>query len=220
MTLETIEGRGNVSFPELAHVLVPGRGRDDAGTGLTPLVHAQVATARMLYDLAVGPNNGRIICSGYKSPADTKGENWSPADAPGEIFRGMPEADIMRTELIRLGVPETHVYAERHSIDTTTNFLRSEREGWFGDARPVAIVAQRSHLNRMLRVIAPRTLRRLYVGVVVPEADERAESPLASFVSVCILTCLPDGQRGIDIAERRAERFWRLARLARVRQYY
>lgn len=220
MTLETIEGRGRLSLPEVAHVLVPGRGRDDAGTGLTPLAQDRVATARMLYDLAVRPNKGRIVCAGYKSPSDTKGENWSPVDAPDEIFRGVPEADIMRTELIRLGVPESQVHAERHSIDTTTNFLRSEREGWFGDARPVAIVSQRSHLKRILRVIAPRTLRRPYVGVVVPEADESTESPLASYVSACILTCLPEDQRAIYVAQRRADWFWRLARLTHVRQYY
>ncbi|HEY2442593.1 MAG TPA: YdcF family protein [Streptosporangiaceae bacterium] len=221
MTVETIEGPGGVSLRDLAHVLVPGRGRDGSGTGLTADARDRVATARMLYDLAVRPNGGRIVCSGYKSPADTKGENWSPADAPGEVFRGMPEADIMRTELVRLGVPEGDVYAERHSIDTVTNFLRSEREGWFGDARPVAIVAQRSHLRRMLRVIAPRTLRRSYLGVVVPEAGERSENPLASLVSACILTGLPVAdQRAIDVSERRAEWFWRAAWLAGVRHYH
>ena len=125
----------------------------------------------------------------------------------------------MRAELLRLGVPEAYIHAERHSIDTTTNFLRSEREGWFGDARPVAIVAQRAHLNRMLRVIAPRTLRRLYIGVVVPETDECKESPVASLVSASILTCLPEGLQAIDVAERRAGRLWRLAWLAGVRQY-
>lgn len=218
--METIGGRGIVSLPELAHVLVPGRGRDATGTGLTPSGQDRVAVARMLYDIAVRPNNGRVICSGYKSPSDKKGEDWSPADAPDEVFRGIPEADIMRSELIRLGIPEAYVYAERHSIDTTTNFLRSEREGWFGDARPVAIVAQRPHLNRMLRVIAPRTLRRPYIGVVVPETDECEESPLASLVSSSILACLPEGLRAIDIAERRAGRLWRLAWLAGVREYH
>ncbi len=221
ITVETIEGLGGVSLYNLAHVLVPGRGRDNSGTGLTPEARDRVTTARMLYDLTVRPNKGRIVCSGYKSPADTKGENWSPADTPGEAFRGIPEADIMRAELVRLGIPETDVYAERHSIDTVTNFLRSEREGWFGDTRPVAIVAQRSHLLRMLRVIAPRTLRRPYLGVVVPEAHEHAENPLTRVVSACILTGLPEpDRRAIDVAEQRAEWFWRAARLAGVRQYY
>jgi hypothetical protein len=218
--MEAVGGRGIVSLPGLAHVLVPGRGRDAAGTGLTPSGQDRVAVARMLYDIAVRPNNGRVVCSGYKSPSDKKGMDWSPSDASGEVFHGIPEADIMRSELIRLGVPESCVYAERHSIDTTSNFLRSEREGWFGDARPVAIVAQRAHLNRMLRVIAPRTLRRLYVGVVVPETDECEESPLASLASSLILTCLPEGPSAIDIAERRARWLWRLAWLAGVRQYH
>jgi uncharacterized SAM-binding protein YcdF (DUF218 family) len=215
MAIETIMGSGGVSLHDVAHVLVPGRGRDDSATGLSADARDRVTTARTLYDLAVRPNEGRIVCSGYKSPADDKGKNWSSQDAPGEVFRGIPEADMIRTELIRLGVPESDVYAERHSIDTVSNFLRSEREGWFGDARPVAIVAQRSHLERILRVIAPRTLRRRYLGVVVPQADERVESPLASLVSVCILTGLPD-QRAIYVAERRAQLFWRAARLAGV----
>jgi uncharacterized SAM-binding protein YcdF (DUF218 family) len=221
MTIETIAGPGGARLHDLAHVLVPGRGRDDLGTGLTSDARGRVTTARMLYDLAVRPNEGRIICSGYKSPIDAKGENWSPTDTPDEVFRGIPEADIMRTELVRLGVREGDVCAERHSIDTVTNFLRSEREGWFGDARPVAIVAQRSHLHRMLRFIAPRSLRRPYLGVVVPEVDERTESPLASLVSACILTGLPvPDQRAIEVAERRAKWFWRAAQLAGVRQYY
>jgi uncharacterized SAM-binding protein YcdF (DUF218 family) len=220
ITVETIQGRETLSLHELAHVLVPGRGRDSSGTGLTSDARDRVATAQVLYDLVVRPNEGRIICSGYKSPADTKGESWSPADAREDVFRGIPEAEIMRTELINLGIPESDVYAERRSIDTVTNFLRSEREGWFADARPVAIVAQRSHLQRMLRVIAPRTLRRPYLGIVVPELEEAVESPLASIVSACILTGLPaEDQRAIRVAERRAERFWLAARLAGVRQY-
>jgi uncharacterized SAM-binding protein YcdF (DUF218 family) len=219
MRFETIGAAGGASFHDVAHVLVPGRGRDDTATGLTADARNRVKTARVLYDVAVRPKEGRIICSGYKSPIDRKGANWSTADAPGEIFHGIPEADIMRTELLRLGVREADVYAERHSIDTVTNFLRSELEGWFGDARPVAIVAQRSHLERMLRVIAPRTLRRPYLGVVVPEAQERAESPMASVVSACILAGLPT-RRAIDVAQRRAEWFWRAAGLVGVRQYY
>lgn len=221
MTIEIIEGRSSVSLSDLAHVLVPGRGRDSTGTGLTADARDRVVVARTLYDLTVQANKGRIICSGYKSPSDLKGESWSPPDSPGEVFRGIPEADIMRAELIRLGVPETDVYAERHSVDTVTNFLRSEREGWFGDARPVAIVAQRSHLERMLRVIAPRTLRRPYLGIVVSEAQESAENPLASLVSACVLARLPAGdQRAIEVAHRRAQRFWRAARLVRKRDYY
>ena len=221
MTIEIVEGRGSVGLSDLAHVLVPGRGRDSAGTGLTADARDRVTVARALYDLAVRPNQGRIICSGYKSPCDLKGESWSSPESAGEVFRGIPEADIMRAELIRLGVPETDVYAERHSIDTATNFLRSEREGWFGDARAVAIVAQRAHLERMLRVIAPRTLRRPYLGVVVGEAQESTESQLVSLVSACVLTRLPAGdQRAIETAHRRAEQFWWAARLGGKRDYY
>ena len=218
-TVETIEGQGGVSLADVAHVLIPGRGRDATATGLTSEAHDRVVTARELYDLTVLPHGGRIICSGYKSPSDTKGTSWSPADAPGEIFLGIPEADLMRADLIHLGVPGRDIYAERHSIDTVTNFLRSELEGWFGDSRPAVIVAQRSHLERMMRVIAPKTLRRPYLGVVVPEGQEDAESPLVSLVSAAILTGLPDRRR-IEVAQRRAVWLWRAARLAGVRQYY
>lgn len=133
----------------------------------------------------------------------------------------MPEAEIMREQLISLGVDKRDIYAERHSIDTATNFLRSELEGYFGDSRPVAIVAQRNHLNRILRIVAPRTLRRPYLGVPVRDELESGESPAASFVSASVLAWLPDStDKAIAVAERRATLIWRLARLAGVRQYY
>ena len=127
----------------------------------------------------------------------------------------------MRAQLISLGVDEQDIYAERQSIDTATNFLRSELEGYFGDSRPVAIVAQRSHLNRILRIVAPRTLRRPYLGVPVHEEIESGESPAASIVSAAVLAWLPDStDKAIAVAQRRATLIWRLARMAGMRQYY
>jgi uncharacterized SAM-binding protein YcdF (DUF218 family) len=219
--LEIADGTANLSLNQVAHVIVPGRGRSSSGFGLSEDAAKRIKVARALYDLVVKPNGGRIVCSGYKSPADSKGVNWSPPDSPHEVFRGMPEADIMRDKLIDLGVNEQHIFIERHSIDTATNFLRSELEGHFGDTRPVAIVAQSSHLRRILTIIAPRTLRRPYLGVPIQEAIGSTENPVANLVSTCVLACLPDQtDKAIAIAQRRAAVLWRMARLAGVRQYY
>ena len=126
----------------------------------------------------------------------------------------------MRDSLVGLGVAPEYIFVERHSIDTTSNFLRSELEGHFGDSRPVAIVAQPAHLIRMISIIAPRTLRRPYLGVVVPETEESRESRLVSAVSAMILACLPsDACRAIRKAERRATGMWHIARLAGIREY-
>ena len=220
MNLDVVEGTSSLGLHEIAHILVPGRGRDESGFGLNSAAMSRVMLAYELYNLAVKERGGRIICSGYKSPADSTGSAWSPADSPDEIFRGMPEADIMRDKLISLGVSSGDVFAERHSIDTVGNFLRSELEGYFGDSRPVAIVAQRAHLRRMLRIIAPRTLRRPYLGIAVREKVEAKESSLADLTSACVLAFLPhEADRAIEVAERRAKRIWRIALVAGVRQY-
>ena len=52
--------------------------------------------------------------------------------------------------------------------------------GWVRQGDEVhAIVAQRGHLSRILTVVAPRTLRRGYLGVVVPARGPTRENPLA-----------------------------------------
>jgi uncharacterized SAM-binding protein YcdF (DUF218 family) len=221
LDLEIIKGTSNLRLKDVAHVLVPGRGRDASGFGLNPDGSDRIVAAQHVYELIAKPNEGRIVCSGYKSPADLKGIKWSPEESPDEVFLGMPEADIMRDKLVSLGVSRDDIRVERHSIDTVSNFLRSELEGYFGDHRPVAIVAQRSHLQRMLSVIAPRTLSRPYLGIVVREANETKESPLACLVSACILLRLPGAtERSIAVAETRVRRTWRLARLIDPRQYH
>jgi hypothetical protein len=133
----------------------------------------------------------------------------------------MPEADIMRAELVKMGVHGYDVHVERHSIDTATNFLRSESEGHFGDSRPVAIVAQAAHLRRMLSVIAPRTLCRPYLGIVVPETMQANESRLTSVASRLVLTHLPEStEEAVKLAERRSRRIWKLARFLYWEGYY
>jgi uncharacterized SAM-binding protein YcdF (DUF218 family) len=204
-------GTRGLRLDEIGHVLVPGRGRDAAGLGLSAPSRARVLQARALFtELGLGARDGRIVCSGYKTPADDHGGAWSPQDSPAETFTGVPEADSMRRELLALGLPAESIRVERHSINTVTNFARAEAEGHFGDDRPVAIVAQEAHLIRMLRVVAPRTLRRGYLGIVAPESgaavyDGRV-SRLASRILLFGVTAETPGL--VDVIERRIARVW------------
>lgn len=194
---------------DVAHVLVPGCGRDMTGRHLNAASHARVVLAAELFHR----NNltGRVVCSGYRTPGDTNGGTWSQG---GETFVGVPEADAMRFELLTMDVPDPAIAVERHSVDTVTNLVRVEREGHFGDGRPVAIVAQESHLARILRIIAPRTLRRAYLGVVVSEHGEPDKDGLwPAVVSWLVLRGVySDTEDAIRITDRRIGRVWRLAR--------
>jgi len=215
-------GTAGLTLADVAHILIPGRGRDHTGFELNEGGHAGVDVACELYQTVTGTRAGIIVCSGYKSPIDLAGAEWSPPEAPQEVFHGMPEADLMRQRLLELSIPRQAIAVERHSIDTVTNLLRSELEDHFGDSRPVAIVAQADHLHRILSVIAPRTLRRPYLGVVVPDADvgRRFAPAAATAVSRLILAGLPRSPAAaIAVATSRAGRLWGLARLIGVRQY-
>ena len=221
MQFEVVFGTDGLTTDDVAHVLVPGRGRNGSGFGLSDEGMDRVIVAHLFYESIARSRRGGIVCSGYKSPVDLNGTKWSPSDSPAEVFCGMPEADLMKATLVNLGVDEEDVKVERHSIDTATNFLRSELEGHFGDNKPVAVIAQAAHLRRMLSVIAPRTLRRPYLGVVVGEADVTDESVFANLVSRAVLAALPsDPQRAISVAERRVRYMWGAARALGVRQYH
>ncbi|WP_433301577.1 YdcF family protein [Actinoplanes sp. CA-030573] len=221
MSFQIVAGTEGLGLDAVAHVLVPGRGRDESGFGLTPEAIDRVTVAAELYREIAGPKGGRVVCSGYKSPIDRKGAPWSSDAAPGVVFSGMPEAELMRRELIEKGVPAEAIRAERRSIDTVTNFLRSELEGHFGDDRPVAIVAQYDHLCRMITVIAPRTLRRQYLGVVAPSRSPDDEGWLPTLVSRVVAARLPDdSQAAIDVATARAARIWRAAEITGMRSYH
>ncbi|NES29974.1 YdcF family protein [Micromonospora terminaliae] len=219
MKFHILAGTPGLTLEDVSHLLVPGRGRAESGSGLTPDGIDRVRTAGQLHRV-IASRGGRIVCSGYKSPVDTAGRRWSPPDCPGESFIGIPEADLMRRELLRMGIPAAAVRVERHSIDTVTNFLRSELEGHFGDDAPVAIVAQRQHLRRMLSLIAPRTLQRPYLGVVVPEPKVSTASPVVDLVSRLVLLHLPqDPDQAVRVATDRAALIWRIARVAGLRRY-
>jgi vancomycin permeability regulator SanA len=134
---------------------------------------------------------------------------------------GLPEAKLMKAYLIDTGVPETAIRAESRSIDTVTNFLRSEFEGFFGDTRPVAIVAQEAHLQRILSIIAPQTLRRPYIGVVVPQTNPEEENRFANLASRVVVSHLPsDCNRAIAHATARANFIWSALRLSGMRSYH
>jgi DUF218 domain-containing protein len=209
MTLEFVSGSEDLPPESVAHILIPGRGRL-GGASLTESARDRVAAAAALYLSGFLPPDGRIVCSGYRSPADDHGVPWSP-EGSDERFLGVPEADLMAAELTRLGVPRKDIHVERHSIDTVTNLALSECEGHFGDHRPVAIVAQRAHLNRILHYIAPRLLERRYLGVVVPEPKEAKEGPWVTLATRLILARLPASPREAAAAsQRRAELLWRL----------
>jgi hypothetical protein len=216
--LQVLSGTPGLTLDQVAHVLVPGHGRSADGAGLNP-----GGADRCRIALAVHRHLGRglIVCAGYKSPVDGKGEPWTTPEAPGETFHGVPEADLMRGWLVDAGANPDVIRVERRSIDTVTNLLRAEHEGHFGDGGPVAIVAQRGHLSRILTVVAPRTLRRAFLGVVVPATGPTREHPLAMPVSRAISAFLPpDPTASIAIASRRAETFWRTAQRFGKRSYH
>lgn len=214
-----LRGTAGLTLGDVAHVLIPGHGRDQDCTGLNP---AGVDRCRTAMELHRSGLPGVIVCAGYKSPIDCKGVAWTADDLPSETFQGTPEADLMRSWLLAAGVPAAAVRVERRSVDTVTNLLRAEHEGHFGDDRPVAIVAQRGHLHRILTVVAPRTLRRPYLGVVVPPAGRRTrENPLATPGSRLISARLPaDPNAAIAEATRRAELLWGAVRRLGKRSYH
>jgi hypothetical protein len=216
---EVLGGTPGLSLGEVGNIMVPGSGRDAAGDGISRRGRDRVRVAGELYvRCGLAERAGRIVCSGYKSPGDTKGAPWSPGDSPGEVFRGVPEADGMRSVLILMGVAADAISVERHSIDTATNFARCEAEGHFAGGSPVAIVAQAAHLRRILDVVAPKTLRRDYLGVVVPETGTGyTEGRLPRLASRLILRGLhPDAPDLAEVTTRRAEALWRAAGRMRV----
>ena len=172
MAYEIMEGSPGLRLDEVAHVLLPGRGRNQTGDGLSKIGEQRTDYAADFYiDQLLSEINGVIVPTGYKTPRDKAGVLWMPEDS-NEQFRGIPEADCTKARLILRGIGASAIHVERHSIDTVTNFARSEAEGHFPDDRPTVIVAQGPQLERIIERIAPRTLRREFMGIVVPEVDE------------------------------------------------
>jgi hypothetical protein len=95
--------------------------------------------------------------------------------------------------------------------------LRVEAGHFFNDDRPVAIIAQQSHLRRILEVVAAKTLRRDFIGVVVPEKGEAdSDGFVPRLVSRVVLWGISTDTPGaVEIAHRRAVAIWRIVNVVR-----
>jgi hypothetical protein len=177
--------------------------------GLSDLTIARVDTAGQFYtesDLA--SVEGVIIGSGYKVPGDHAGKTWR--DERGEKFEGIPEAYSMKTRLIgNWGISAVNIKTDPHSVDTVTNFTNTQT--LYPDERPVAIVAQERHLERILDIIAPKIMRSPYLGLVVPELTGQPDKDglSARLVSRWVARGLtPETPNASAIAQARVERIW------------
>jgi hypothetical protein len=210
-TFEILDGSIGLTVDEVAHVIVPGRGRNANGDGLSihSLERADFA-ATFYLSQQLENSGGIIIPSGYKSPADKSGEVWAPINQKTDVYRGVPEAESMRLLLLKRGIGETAISVERNSFDTVTNFVYCENKGHFPDDRPVAIVAQEQQLERIIEVIAPKTLRRDYLGIVVPEGEViDRDTVFAKIVSFIVLVGIkPDSNKIIEKTTSRASKIW------------
>jgi hypothetical protein len=228
-TPEFVEGSPGVQLYEAAHVAVPGRGRDPTGTDLSPKGYDRLDAAAALFSR----HNllGNFVMCGYKTPADEAGKPWTPPPGylgdlfRGETFQGIPEAISMDWAIDDINPLLHHRFGrlisrgqrrvEPHSINTITNFTEAERWDLFGanDKRPVVIVSQAAHLERILDTIARKTLRRPYMGAVVPESSEPdADSFAARLASQAVLFGISQRRLSAEqmarTAERRSRRVW------------
>lgn len=215
MIIEMMANPDSPAITEIKHLMIPGRGRDRTGHGLSKQTIARVVHAARVYrELDLWLNEGRIVCSGYKTPAD---QNGQPYRYRGEVFQGVPEALSSMALLWELGVDPGATRADPHSIDTATNFVFTEQGKLFGDGAPVGIVAQRSHLERMMEIVAPRTLRRPYIGIVAPETSEQEDHDSLSgrLVSRAVLLGVrPEQENSAKRVERRVKALWGAVTLA------
>lgn len=216
MNIQAMEGSKGLGLDEVSHVLVPGRGRVE-GNWLSWQSMARVETAVGLYDQQ--QYDGTMVFCGYKTPVDNEGDPFRPEGAQQE-YSGVPEADSMYSYAQLLGSRARHSI-ERDSIDTVTNLVFAEQRGHFGESNhdPVAIVAQEGHLNRIIKDIAPKVLRRDYIGVVVDELPDHPDNDrLRSrvFGRAVLFGMHPEHPRLETIVPRRVEQGW--AALLRVQR--
>jgi hypothetical protein len=223
------EGTPGTTLDDVAHVAILGRGRDIAGMGLSDesasrAVHGAEFWAAHNLD----EQGGSFISSGYKTPGDTNGSPWSPDPTAhdAEWFSGIPEADNMDRLVAGLNPLLQREYGahvdaarrriERASVDTVTNLAQMEARDLFGrgDTRPVVLVGQTQHLARTLQYIAPKVLRRDYVGLVVPEVPGRVDED--SLLAACVSRAVVFGvskrrhsaEQMLSITDRRIRAIW------------
>jgi hypothetical protein len=214
----TIEGTPGLDLSEVGYVFSPGRGRDQSGEGLDPRTVARARFAGQLFiDLQLRTSQGLLIASGYKTPKDKAGRAWSVENAfnpaeEDEPFIGIPEADLTaELWMHEFGISDDSIRRERHSIDTVTNFVHAENKGHFPDDRPVAIIAQEAHLQRMIDIIAPKTLKREYIGVIVPEEVGRTDQDTLSAQlesRAVLLGIKPNSRNIVKRTDNRAQLIW------------
>lgn len=217
--ITTMEGAEGIALAGVAHLLVPGRGRDASGHRLTSTAELRVReAARVFKTLRLSDKGGVIVVCGYKSPGDQSGK----IDEFMKGYFGTPEADLMAKRLIQLGIPEMAIRIERDSIDTVTNLVFAECADSFPDNRPVAIVAQRGHLKRIVQFIAPKVLKRSFIGVIAPDAEVvDRDSVYAGLFSRLVLFRVTSESKDYAVKiHRKASRLWRLANVVRLNRQY
>lgn len=210
---------------DVTYILIPGRGRTVKGDQLTAISVKRVELAAMLFTtLNLNERDGKIIVTGYKSPADHAG---SPrTSSKGIVTQGVPESEMMANFLEKLGIAQDNICIESTSIDTITNLAFAEAQSCFTDNRAVAIIAQKQHLARIIRVIAPRVLRRDYIGVIAPEGSETVDrdSLLVSLTSRIVLLGVSKRQYNPEqlatLIEKRVRRAWIIANFLRRGKSY
>lgn len=205
-----LPGTPGLVSTDVVHIIIPGGGRV-GGSALSERSLRRTRYAAALYhQWGLADRDGLIVCSGYKSPADVDGVPWSPPDAPEERFVGIPEADLMRDILLAEGISNRVIRVERHSIDTVTNFVRTEVAGYFDAGTAVAIVSQEGHLRRILDIVAPRTLSRPFLGVAVADSTRRTVEGMATRLAsrVILFGVAPETHGILAITDRRAHRVW------------
>lgn len=153
---------------DVAHLIIPGRGRSPDGMSLNPVVEGRVDTAAAIYtELGLAEKGGVIVCAAYKTPGDQNGEPWSDGQ---ELFQGKPEAYSMQDRLIE----EHHIDPDGirvapHSFETVTDLVYGRNK--LPDRRPVGVVAQHEQLERITSIILPVIFDRPWIGLVAPELD-------------------------------------------------
>src|SRR5665213_1717336 len=99
-TFDTIEGTAGIRDTDVAHLMLPGRGRSLDGTGISPASEQRVSVAAEFY---IGhmllEQSGVIVCSGYKTPGDNLGGQW--LDDNDILYSGIPESYSMKNNLFK-----------------------------------------------------------------------------------------------------------------------
>jgi hypothetical protein len=207
---QMMEGTPGIGENDIAHLIVPGRYRTPDGMGAHPFTEQRALMAANFYVAhALDLQEGIIVPSGYKNPGDKSGEPWEDED--GTVFSGIPEAYSMGAIMEANGVQRGYIRPEVKSVDSVTNLLNSQEK--LPDDRPVAIVAQEEHLDRFLKRIAPRTMRRDYVGILVPELPSNPDhdNMLSNLVTRIIIRGVDiDNPNSQELAAAHAEQAWKI----------